>query len=195
MNIVKLVILFCDHCVLLCNMCKRFGILLLFRLLFLCPSLFAPLPPPGPTGQEAPHGFFFTFSTSDFLWFLKHFDQAAQKGAGPAIRTIISVNQSSCSPSSSHAAAFVRTPGLASRLRWWFQASAGTFRFPKFEKETLNKGDPDSNFPDNSRPDPHKQKPYIDVCARAYVHVYMWFKNTLGGRNKCRNRLEACSFG
>lgn len=126
MNIVKLVILFCDHCVLLCNMCKRFGILLLFRLLFLCPSLFAPLPPPGPTGQEAPHGFFFTFSTSDFLWFLKHFDQAAEKGAGPAIRTIISVNQSSCSPSSSHAAAFVRTPGLASRLRWWFQASAGT---------------------------------------------------------------------
>lgn len=27
MNIVKLVILFCDHCVFLCNMCKRFGIL------------------------------------------------------------------------------------------------------------------------------------------------------------------------
>lgn len=25
MNIVKLVILFCDHCVLLCNMCKMFG--------------------------------------------------------------------------------------------------------------------------------------------------------------------------
>lgn len=46
MNIVKLVILFCDHCVLLCNMCKMFGIppflhlllpllLLLYLLLFL----------------------------------------------------------------------------------------------------------------------------------------------------------------
>lgn len=33
MNIVKLVILFCDHCVLLCNMCKMFGI---------------PPPPPAP---------------------------------------------------------------------------------------------------------------------------------------------------
>lgn len=41
MNIVKLVILFCDHCVLLCNMCKRFGILPLlppFPLFFLVSS-------------------------------------------------------------------------------------------------------------------------------------------------------------
>lgn len=54
MNIVKLVILFCDHCVLLCNMCKRFGILLFFCLLLLCSSLPPPPPPPaGAAGLEA----------------------------------------------------------------------------------------------------------------------------------------------
>lgn len=36
MNIVKLVILFCDHCVLLCNMCKMFGTPTPTPLLLLC---------------------------------------------------------------------------------------------------------------------------------------------------------------
>lgn len=91
MNIVKLVILFCDHCVLLCNMCKRFGILLFCCLLFLCfflsfLILFLLLEP---LSWELLAGSF----SSELLRFLKHFDQDAQKGAGPLITTIITKSE------------------------------------------------------------------------------------------------------
>lgn len=67
MNIVKLVILFCDHCVFLCNMCKRFGILPPLPLLSLSSFSFTSSSltvffGSGLTGHEGSHW---------FLWFFK----------------------------------------------------------------------------------------------------------------------------